>query len=100
MTDFHTGSRADPFDVFNFCYFTLDIILSFITAYEDMVRDTLVVDPRKIAMNYLTSFFVIDFVSTIPFEFFITSKKSSQITRSLRFIKCLKLLKLLKVGPL
>ena len=45
-----------------------------------MVRDTLIVDPRKIAVNYLTSFFVIDFVSTIPFEFFITSKKSSQIT--------------------
>ncbi|KAL6010652.1 hypothetical protein ACLOJK_001089 [Asimina triloba] len=53
-------------------FFTVDIILTFFVAYIDSRTQLLVRDPRKIAVRsyipYLSTFFVMDVASTIPFE--------------------------------
>ena len=47
--------------------FAIDIVLSFLTAYYTDEYE--LVDNRcKIAKNYLTSWFIIDFLAIIPFE--------------------------------
>lgn len=49
-------------------FFFLDILLNFVTGYWDRTDGpTLVMNCRKIALNYLKSWFVLDFISTFPF---------------------------------
>lgn len=48
--------------------FLLDIIINFVSSYFDN-EDNLVVEHKKIAINYLKGWFWIDFISIIPFEF-------------------------------
>uniref|UniRef100_A0A5B6YZR5 Potassium channel n=1 Tax=Davidia involucrata TaxID=16924 RepID=A0A5B6YZR5_DAVIN len=49
-------------------FFAVDIVLTFFTAYIDPRTQLLVRDSRKIAMRYLSTWFLIDMASTIPFE--------------------------------
>ena len=52
----------------DFC-FTIDIILTFRTTYIDAKTGEEVIEPRKIAFNYLfKGKFAIDFLSTVPFD--------------------------------
>lgn len=52
--------------------FIVDILINFRSTYTRKGTDELVVDPRMIACNYLKSWFVIDLLAAIPFEFFVT----------------------------
>jgi len=45
----------------------IDIVITFFIAYEDK-EDNLVMNKKKIAINYLTGWFLIDVVSIFPFE--------------------------------
>eukprot|EP00941_MAST-03F_sp_MAST-3F-sp1_P005315 g5315.t1 len=49
-------------------FFFFDIILNFLTAYEDADTRTLEWSLSKIRNNYLKTWFTIDFLSTIPFD--------------------------------
>nr|XP_016440447.1 PREDICTED: potassium channel AKT2/3-like [Nicotiana tabacum] len=49
-------------------FFAADIILTFFVAYIDPTTQLLVRDPRKIAIRYLSTWFLMDVASTIPFE--------------------------------
>ncbi|XP_010245053.1 PREDICTED: potassium channel AKT2/3-like isoform X2 [Nelumbo nucifera] len=49
-------------------FFATDIILTFFVAYIDPRSQLLVRDSKKIAMRYLSTWFVMDIASTIPFE--------------------------------
>nr|XP_033515318.1 potassium channel AKT2/3-like isoform X2 [Nicotiana tomentosiformis] len=49
-------------------FFAADIILTFFVAYIDPTTQLLVRDPRKIATRYLSTWFLMDVASTIPFE--------------------------------
>ena len=57
----------DGFDIFVDCVFICDICLNFFSAYE---RPNGATEYRlkKIALNYITGFFLIDLVATIPFN--------------------------------
>ena len=48
--------------------FALDIIISFRTTYVNPYTGDEVFDSFRIAKNYLFGRFLIDFLSTIPFE--------------------------------
>jgi len=50
----------------DFCFF-VDIILTFFTAYQDNLG-TLETRKSKIAIHYIKGFFVIDVVTTLPFQ--------------------------------
>ncbi|KAI3803881.1 hypothetical protein L1987_32045 [Smallanthus sonchifolius] len=49
-------------------FFAVDIILTFFVAYVDPVTHLLVRHPKSIATRYLSSWFVMDLASTLPFE--------------------------------
>ncbi|XP_055812681.1 potassium channel AKT1-like [Solanum dulcamara] len=50
------------------CFFAMDIILTFFVAYLDKSTNTMIDDPKHIALRYTKSRFIFDFISTIPFE--------------------------------
>lgn len=88
--------------------FGVDIILNFLTAYqENKPKTSYVCNPRKIAINYLKGFFWIDVLATFPFGYIITSSSSlgpagkigklGKLPRMMRFLKAVRLLKLLRV---
>ncbi|KAF7842733.1 potassium channel AKT2/3 isoform X1 [Senna tora] len=54
-------------NVVNF-FFAIDIFLTFFLAYIDRTTQLLVQDSKKIAMRYLSTWFVMDVASTIPYE--------------------------------
>lgn len=54
-----------PLDITVDSLFFIDIVMNFITAFEDE-RGIVIVDKKKIAQAYLKGWFLIDFVSTIP----------------------------------
>lgn len=47
-------------------FFSLDIIINFFTAYERF-DGRIELDLKRIAINYLTGFFIFDFLATFPF---------------------------------
>ncbi|XP_015692747.1 potassium channel AKT2 isoform X2 [Oryza brachyantha] len=49
-------------------FFAVDIVLTFFVAYIDSTTQLLVRDRRRITMRYLSTFFIMDVASTIPFE--------------------------------
>jgi len=51
-------------------FFAFDILLGFRKAYLCKKTGREVRDPKKIAMKYLKSHFIIDLLSGIPFELF------------------------------
>ncbi|GJM88664.1 hypothetical protein PR202_ga04753 [Eleusine coracana subsp. coracana] len=49
-------------------FFAVDIVLTFFLAYIDSRTQLLVHDRKRIAFRYLSTFFVMDVASTIPFQ--------------------------------
>lgn len=91
--------------------FSLDICLNFRTGYiRNGSSDTLISSPRRIAKRYLQSFFMLDVISTVPWDLVMTNEalglvqlfKVSRIVKLVRIMRVLKLiriLRLLKVWP-
>ena len=53
-------------EIFIDVFFSLDIIINFFTAYE-RIDGRIEVGMKRIAINYLTGFFIFDFLATFPF---------------------------------
>lgn len=54
--------------------FIVDIFINFRSTYIDPKNDEIVSQPKKIALRYLTTWFIVDFFAAIPFELMVTSK--------------------------
>ncbi|KAM0946329.1 putative cyclic nucleotide-binding domain, potassium channel, voltage-dependent, EAG/ELK/ERG [Dioscorea sansibarensis] len=67
-------------------FFAIDIVLTFFVAYIDSRTHLLVLDQKKIAIRYLSTWFIMDVASTIPFEglgYLITGEVKSGLSYSL-----------------
>ncbi|KAH6810144.1 potassium transport 2/3 [Perilla frutescens var. frutescens] len=67
-------------------FFAIDIILTFFVAYIDSTTQLLVLDSKCIAKRYLSTWFIMDVASTIPFEsiaFLISGKHHAGLSYSL-----------------
>jgi len=75
--------------------FSIDIIINFFSAYYDQ-NDDIVIDKRKIAIKYIKSWFIIDFLGVFPIYLFIEgdSKSINNLVRLLRIQRLYKLLRL------
>lgn len=62
-----TQSHLIFFDLFLDIWFIVEIFLNFFTAFYD--KGILVTSKRKIAFNYISTWFFVDLVSSIPFSF-------------------------------
>ena len=61
-----------------------------------------VFDPRQIAHRYLCSWFVIDFLSCVPFEYttfmFSTGSMTGQALKPIKMLRLMRLLKLARIA--
>ena len=77
------------------CIFFIDLVLSFFSAYYDS-DENLVKNLKKIAINYLKSWFVIDIGSCVPLSF-VNFNSVKDFTGILRVTKIPKLYRLVKL---
>ncbi|KAJ3275367.1 hypothetical protein HDV01_000659 [Terramyces sp. JEL0728] len=81
--------------------FFLDMFVQIRTPYRDARTGKLVLDSSVIATRYLASWFVLDLVSVLPFEYmnYIFPMKATNLStlKILRFVRLFRLLKLLRV---
>ena len=72
-------------------FFAVFIILQFFQTYQDPATLLVITDFKKIALKYIKSWFIIDFLSIIPYEIFF-SKNDANI----KYFKMIRLLRLPK----
>uniref|UniRef100_A0A8C0ZFM1 Hyperpolarization activated cyclic nucleotide gated potassium channel 1 n=1 Tax=Cyanistes caeruleus TaxID=156563 RepID=A0A8C0ZFM1_CYACU len=109
---FFTEQTTTPWIIFNVAsdtVFLLDLIMNFRTGTVNEDSSEIILDPKIIKMNYLKSWFVVDFISSIPVDyiFLIVEKgmdsevyKTARALRIVRFTKILSLLRLLRLSRL
>lgn len=78
--------------------FVIDIFVNFNTAYVNKITQEFVIRRRHIAAHYLTTWFLIDFVSTIPWGSMVgNSHESASNLIAIRLIRILRLVRLVKL---
>ncbi|CAL8359416.1 unnamed protein product [Lota lota] len=109
---FFKDEHTPPWIVFNVVsdtFFLLDLVLNFRTGIVKEDNTEIILDPQKIKIKYLKSWFVVDFVSSIPVDYIflivetrIDSDfyKTARALRIVRFTKILSLLRLLRLSRL
>ncbi|XP_006627205.1 potassium/sodium hyperpolarization-activated cyclic nucleotide-gated channel 1 isoform X1 [Lepisosteus oculatus] len=109
---FFTEQTTTPWLVFNVAsdtIFLVDLVMNFRTGIVNEESSEIILDPKVIKMNYLKSWFVVDFLSSIPVDyiFLIVEKgfdsevyKTARALRIVRFTKILSLLRLLRLSRL
>ncbi|XP_075581728.1 potassium/sodium hyperpolarization-activated cyclic nucleotide-gated channel 1-like [Pelecanus crispus] len=109
---FFTEQTTTPWIIFNVAsdtVFLLDLIMNFRTGTVNEDSSEIILDPKIIKINYLKSWFVVDFISSIPVDyiFLIVEKgmdsevyKTARALRIVRFTKILSLLRLLRLSRL
>ena len=91
--------------------FIVDIVVSFNTSYYDQKASEFSMSRKAIAWNYIKSWFIIDVLAVIPFEFILKNWVAntdlgegfaglSKITKIARFYRVLKLFRLVKLSKL
>ena len=75
--------------------FFIDLIFGFFTTYINKNKVKVIV-LRKIALNYLKSWFIIDFISILPIDYFINYKNSAlnSLTKVLKLQKLYRVMKI------
>lgn len=71
-------NKITPLLVFNLwvdLLFVVDILINFRTTFILTNTDEVISSPKQIALHYLKTWFVVDFVAAIPFEFMVYSQK-------------------------
>lgn len=76
-------------------YFGMDLIANFMVALKDELTGELIVDRKKIALDYILGFFFIDLISSIPFGLMLENFGSAN--RLLRILKIPRLIKIIGV---
>ncbi|XP_033837434.1 potassium/sodium hyperpolarization-activated cyclic nucleotide-gated channel 3 [Periophthalmus magnuspinnatus] len=96
------------FNVVSDTLFMVDLVLNFRTGIVKEDSTEILLDPREIRLNYLKSWFLVDFVSSIPVDyiFLMVDSLDSEVYRTaralriVRFTKILSLLRLLRLSRL
>ncbi|KAF6019663.1 HCN3 [Bugula neritina] len=100
------GSHWMIFNITCDTLFILDIFINFRTGIIDAdSHGNVILDGKLIAIRYLKSWFVIDFVSSMPIDYIFlkfdgSSYKAGRAIRILRLAKLLQLLRLLRISRL
>ncbi|XP_022786272.1 potassium voltage-gated channel subfamily H member 7-like isoform X2 [Stylophora pistillata] len=83
-------------NVFVDLLFIIDIPINFRSAIVNKHTEAVISDPREIAVFYLKSWFIVDFVAAIPFEFVIDPEQEGATTL-VGLLKTARLLRLVRV---
>jgi hypothetical protein len=83
------------------CFFAVDLVLNFRTAYHDAVTGVREERPRKIAANYLAGWFAFDLLSCLPFQYFqLEGGGAGKGVKALRLLRMAKMLRIAKLKKL
>merc|ERR1719203_361655 len=114
------GGSPDAFDTawvwITTSFFVIDMFLSFFTAYTagkgepGVAPGVLVTLKRRIARNYLKSWFPVDFASTIPWGMMANllsggnnstqTAQMAKLTKIVKFVRFLRLMRMLRLAKL
>ncbi|XP_078279740.1 potassium/sodium hyperpolarization-activated cyclic nucleotide-gated channel 2 isoform X2 [Rhinoraja longicauda] len=109
---FFKEETTTPWIIFNVVsdtFFLMDLVLNFRTGIIIEDNTEIILDPQKIKKTYFKSWFVVDFISSIPVDyiFLIVERgidsevyKTARALRIVRFTKILSLLRLLRLSRL
>ncbi|XP_062868516.1 potassium/sodium hyperpolarization-activated cyclic nucleotide-gated channel 2 [Trichomycterus rosablanca] len=109
---FFKDETTTPWIIFNVVsdtFFLMDLVLNFRTGIVFEDNTEIILDPKKIKQKYLRTWFIVDFISSIPVDyiFLIVEKgidsevyKTARALRIVRFTKILSLLRLLRLSRL
>ncbi|XP_070548604.1 LOW QUALITY PROTEIN: voltage-gated inwardly rectifying potassium channel KCNH6-like [Ptychodera flava] len=79
--------------------FLFDIIINFRTTYVDQNLGEVVSSPKKIALHYLKSWFIIDAIAAIPFDLIqLWVRQDETTTKALGLLKTARLLRMVRVA--
>jgi len=81
-------------DLIQTVYFIADIFVNFHTAYT--ADGILILDHKRIAIHYLKTWFIIDFISSVPFDLLL-AKENHTLNQSLRALVLLRALRLIRI---
>ncbi|KAL5716030.1 hypothetical protein ACHQM5_017770 [Ranunculus cassubicifolius] len=81
-------------------FFAIDIVLTFFVAYLDRGSYLLVDNPKKIATRYISTWFIFDITSTVPFQTLILLFTDHNSSIGLKAINMLRLWRLRRVSSL
>uniref|UniRef100_A0A3Q3WGN5 Cyclic nucleotide-binding domain-containing protein n=1 Tax=Mola mola TaxID=94237 RepID=A0A3Q3WGN5_MOLML len=109
---FFKDETTTPWIIFNVVsdtFFLMDLVLNFRTGIIIEDNSDIILDPKSIKKKYLRTWFIVDFISSIPVDyiFLIVEKgidsevyKTARALRIVRFTKILSLLRLLRLSRL
>ncbi|XP_076001092.1 potassium/sodium hyperpolarization-activated cyclic nucleotide-gated channel 2 [Genypterus blacodes] len=109
---FFKDETTTPWIIFNVVsdtFFLMDLVLNFRTGIIIEDNSDIILDPQTIKKKYLKTWFIVDFISSIPVDyiFLIVEKgidsevyKTARALRIVRFTKILSLLRLLRLSRL
>ncbi|XP_030641347.1 potassium/sodium hyperpolarization-activated cyclic nucleotide-gated channel 2 [Chanos chanos] len=111
---FFKDENTPPWIIFNVVsdtLFLVDLVLNFRTGIVKEDSTEIILDPRAIRQRYLKSWFLVDFVSSIPVDYIflmvdLEARLDSEVYRTaralriVRFTKILSLLRLLRLSRL
>lgn len=92
------GSATYVLDWITTAIFFLDMFLSFRTGYFDE-KDMFITNGKLVLLRYLSGWFVLDFLSTFPFEV-VGSDASMSSTKMLRVLRLFRLFRLIRLVKL
>jgi hypothetical protein len=95
-----TGAYVDKIDYLIDVSFFVDIMIAFNTAFFSDEHDAYVTLRNLIAVKYISTYFFIDVVSTVPFDTIVQQVYHMQSLGAIRLIKVIRLFRLLKVVKL
>ena len=102
-------TATDILDLFIDLFFGIDIIVNFISAYDDPVKDVTIIDFKTISKQYILSWFMLDVIAIIPFSLFeqannqgVTSNggklsRLARLPRLYRLVRILRMIKMLRI---
>lgn len=94
------GFYVFVFDYVVDCFFFIDIVLNFNTAYFSTVHDSYITVKKMIAYRYMSTYFLIDLIGTVPIDKIVDSLIENNNLAALRLIKVFRLLRLVKLVKL
>ena len=99
-------TAGEVFDIIVDVLFFMDILINFLSSYEDPVSGLPVISIKKIALNYLTGWFILDILAVLPVGLVekafsggenLKLARLARLPRLYRLIRILRMVKMLRV---
>ncbi|XP_076226436.1 potassium/sodium hyperpolarization-activated cyclic nucleotide-gated channel 2 [Nomia melanderi] len=94
----HDAIRVDNFNILIYTFCWVDIVVNCVSGYYDKMQMQVELDPWKIIKHYLKTFFTLDVLTSIPWDYITLSWRKLPGTHKYYVIILLNLLPLLKLA--